>query len=87
MKKFRDLNGKVVSTVNNLTPQLEVETVVNGKEKADVIRLYLDGDRSVPAYGPARPCIRIEFAGDGKTVMEISLLNDPSGEKFEWKRL
>lgn len=86
MKQFTDSKGNVVSVVENLTPQIEAETVVHGKEKADYIRLYLDGDRTTFSSGPNRPCVRIEFAADGKTVVKISLLNDPAGADFEWKR-
>lgn len=83
---FKDEFGNIVSTVNNLTPQLEVETVLHGKKQAEYIRLYLDGDRIAPAYGPSRPCVRIQFAPDGKTVTKISLLNDPLGDDFVWER-
>jgi len=83
---FKDEFGNTVSTVNDLSPQLEVETVFHGKNEAEYLRLYLDGDRTAPAYGPNRPCVRIEFADDGKTVTKISLFNDPQGADFEWKR-
>lgn len=87
MKVFRNPeNGDVISTVTQLTPQLEVETVVHGKPTAEVVRVYLDGERTAYTYGPDRPCIRIEFAPDGKMVVGIALFNDPDGKDFNWRR-
>ena len=85
-KTYKDPNGKIVSVVRDLSPQLETETVFHGQDRAEVVRLYLDGDRIAPAYGPERPCLRIQFAPDGKTISNIVLLNDPQGADFEWKR-
>ena len=85
--EYRDpVTGKVVSKVEILSPQLEAETVFHGKEKAEMLRIYLDGDRTKEAYGPDHPCVRIQFAADGKTVVKVSLLNDPNGADFEWQR-
>jgi hypothetical protein len=86
-KVFKDREtGEVISTVNQLTPQIEVETVKHGKSVAEILRIYLDGDCALTPYGPDRPCIRIEFAADGKTVKRINLYNDPQGADFEWQR-
>lgn len=85
-KVFRDIDGKVISRVHFVSPQLEVETVAHGNPQAESMSIYLDGDRTAPAYGPNRPRVRIAFAADGKTVTSICLLNDPEGRDFEWKR-
>lgn len=87
MMEYKDpVTGKVISTVNALSSQLEAETVFHSKDKAEYLRIYLDGDRTKEAYGPDRPCVRIQFAADGKTVVKISLLNDSQGADFEWQR-
>ena len=85
-KTYKNPDGTVISVVKNLSPQLETETVFHGKDKAEVLRLYLAGDRTAPAYGPKRPCLRIEFAPDGKTIVNIVLLNDPQGAELNWQR-
>lgn len=85
-KTYKDPDGTIVSVVKDLSAQLETETVFHGKDRAEVVRLYLDGNRTAPAYGPKRPCLRVQFAPDGKTIDHIVLLNDPQGAEFEWKR-
>lgn len=85
-KTYKNPDGTIISVVNNLSPQLESETVFHGKDTAEVLSLYLDGDRTAPAYGPNRPRLRIQFAPDGKTITNIVLLNDPQGAEFEWQR-
>ena len=81
---FED-NGKVISEVKDLSKQLVAETVFDGRPKARVVRMYLDGDNP-GTFGPDRPCLRVELAADGKTVVAVSLLNDPSGAELNWKR-
>ena len=77
--------GQLFSTVTKLSPQLEIEAVFDGKEQAENLRIYLDAEKP-GSYGPDCPCVRIEFGADGKTVVAVSLLNDPDGASFEWKR-
>lgn len=84
-KTFKNENGNVVSIVKDLSAQLEVETVFDGKENARYLRLYLDGDNP-NSYGPNRPCLRVGFLPDGKTIATISLFNDPEGAEFKWLR-
>ena len=84
-KYLETLTGK--SSARSISsPQLEVETVAHGNPQAESMSIYLDGDRTAPAYGPNRPRVRIAFTADGKTVTSICLLNDPEGRDFEWKR-
>jgi hypothetical protein len=86
MKKiFKKENGELVSIVKDLSAQLVVETVFDGRETAQYLRIYLDGDNPEP-YGPDRPCLRVGFLPDGKTVATVSLINDPEGAEIKWRR-
>ncbi len=82
---FEKLNGGIASTVKRLSPQLFAETVFDGQKEANSLRIYLDGERP-GSYGPDRPCLRVVFADDGKTIVDVALFNDPEGAELHWKR-
>jgi hypothetical protein len=84
-KIFKKENGDVVSVVKDLSPQVIAETIFDGRPQAHAIRLYLDGENP-DTCGIYRPCLRVEFSADGKTVVAVDLLNDPRKEKMHWKR-
>lgn len=70
METFRDDKGALISTVNHLSQEIEVETVFHGKAKAECLRIYLDADHP-DSDGSKRPQIYIELAEDGRTVRKI----------------
>lgn len=84
-KIFRNNDGTIISKVLSLTPQLVTETLFKGRPNAEAVILYLDGENS-RTIGPERPCLWIKFAADGKTIVSISLTNDPQGANFHWQR-
>ena len=84
-KTFKKENGEIVSVVKDLSAQLVVETVFKGRETARYLRIYLDGDNP-NTYGPDRPCLRVGFLPDGKTIATVSLFNDPEGAELNWQR-
>ena len=70
METFRDNKGALISTVNHLSQEIEVETVFHGKAKAERLHIYLDADNPNPD-GSKRPQIVVNFAEDGRTVKSI----------------
>ena len=76
MEKTRKFihNGVLISTVERLSEKIEVETVFHGKEKPELLIIYLDADNPNP-MGSARPRIRVEMNGD--RVADISVFNHP----------
>lgn len=70
MEVFRDDSGKLINTINHLSQEIEVETVFNGKAKAERLHIYLDADNPNPD-GSKRLQIVVNFAEDGRTVKSI----------------
>lgn len=70
MEAFRDDSGKLINTINHLSQEIEVETVFNGKAKAERLHIYLDADNPNP-NGSKRPQIVVDLAEDGRTVKRI----------------
>ena len=70
MKEFRNEDGTLISTVNNLSKEIEVETVFHGKSKAEHLRIYFDADHPNPD-GRERPQVVIILDDDGRSVKKI----------------
>ena len=70
MEVFRDDSGKLINTINHLSQEIEVETVFNGKAKAERLHIYLDADNP-KADNAQRPQVVVTFAEDGSTVKSI----------------
>lgn len=82
---YKEENGEIISVVKDLSAELVVETVFDGRKTARYLRIYLDGDNT-ETYGPDRPCLRVGFFPDGKTVATVTLFNDPEGVELKWLR-